>query len=91
MPKELRIVMGETNHETFVYLDSTPIGMIQSISIHASVDDVLPRVEIVFPNLFAWDIDSSYFPHSSLPKELAQQIWDLSELPNVKIILKSIW
>lgn len=91
MAKELKIVVGETNHQTLVYLDNTPIGMIQSISVHASVDSILPQVEIVFPNLFAWDIDSNYFLNSPLPKELAQTIWELSELPNVKITLKSIW
>ena len=91
MAKELKIVIGTNIHETLVYLNDEPIGLIQDIKIHANCGQPYPTVEIVFPNLFDLEIDPTYYHHSPLLKQLAQHLWDLSDVPNLKITLKDLF
>lgn len=91
MTKELKIVVGPNSYKTMVYLNDEPIGLIQDIKIHVSCNDPFPQVEIVFPNLFALDIGQNYYQSSPLPKQLAQKLWDLSEVPNLKVTLQDLF
>lgn len=92
MAKELKIVMaGPSSSDTQVYLDGDRVGLIQEIRFYASTENLSPKVEIVFPNLFSWEVSATYYKTSDLPSQLASTIASLSEVPNVKITLKSLW
>ena len=91
MAKELKIVIGSNTYETLVYLNDEPIGMIQDIKIHVNCNEIHPTIEIVFPNLFGMEISDTYYRASSIPKQLAQHMWDLSDIPNVKVTLKDLF
>ena len=92
MVSELKIVMsGPNTHNVLVSVDNVPVGFIQEIKFHASVGGQNPLVEIVFPNLFSEQVDSSYYKNSPIPKELAATICRLCDVPNVKVTLAEIW
>jgi hypothetical protein len=51
MAHELKVILGDTARNTIVYIDNQPIGLIQDIKFHASVNSPIPELEIVFPDL----------------------------------------
>ena len=91
MAKEIKIVIGPKTYETLVYLNDEPIGFIQEIKIHVNCNEPYPVVEIVFPNLFEMAVASTYYQSSPMPRQLAQTMWDLSDVPNVTVTLKSLF
>jgi hypothetical protein len=88
MDKELKIIVGSTTGTTKIFVGDRQIGLIQDIKIHASVDNSLPEVEIVFPDLFSLQVDMDY--NSSLIEGLKQSMDLLSEFPHVKVTLEKL-
>jgi hypothetical protein len=85
MDKELKIIVGPTTGTTKVFVGDRQIGLIQDIRFHASVDYLLPQVEIVFPDLFSIQDYDSY-----LLKDLKENMDLLKELPNIKVTLEKL-
>lgn len=85
MQPELKIVMsGPSSDKIIVYVDGQPIGLIQDIKFHASVNDS-PTVEIIFPNLFPFKSSNK-----STVDQLEQQMDLLKKVPNVKVTLQNL-
>lgn len=82
MNHELKIIIGSTTADTTVFLDEKPLGYIQDIKIHATVDNLIPTVEIVFPD---------FRPFRNSNKETVElfeeQLKLLSQIPNIKVTL----
>jgi hypothetical protein len=100
MKHELKIIMSyETEgidcdedyivHKTVISLDNKPIGAVQDIKFHASTEQIIPSIEITFPDLFSEDIDSSY-QQTALPRELKKTLDILKNMSNVKVILSKL-
>ncbi len=85
MKHELKVILGPTTHDTLVLVDNQPIGLIQDIKFHASVDSVTPEIEIVFPNLMPFRATNE-----TMVKNLEEHLELLKELPHVKVTLKDI-
>jgi hypothetical protein len=85
MKHELKIILGPTAHETVVYVDDQPIGLIQDIKFHANVDDTATEIEIIFPNMFPF---SDTNVHMCMILEDALE--ELKKVPHVKVTLKDI-
>ena len=76
MEHEFKIILGATIMDTKVLIDNEPVGWIQEIKIHASVDQVSPEIEVVFPDVSQWPEG-----HSKQQKSLEV----FKDFPNVKI------
>lgn len=85
MKHELKIIWGDSSANTIVLVDNKPIGLIQEIRCHVSVNTPIPEIEITFPNLqpFAQT-------NKSMVDMLEQQLELLKELPQVKVTLQDI-
>lgn len=85
MKHELKVILGPTTHETLVLVDNQPIGLIQDIKFRASVESLIPEIEIVFPNLMPFKATNEV-----MVTELERTIELLKELPHVKVTIKDI-
>lgn len=102
MKRELKIIMtydmGEDelptlSQKTTIYLDGKQVGLIQDIKVQATVEEVLPKVEVTFPNLFDMNIDPAYYANQGpdgLVSMLKDTITNLKDLPNVNVVLKDL-
>lgn len=103
MKRELKIIMtynmddGEAevptlSQKTSIYLDGKQVGLIQDIKVQATVEEILPKVDITFPNLFDSNIASHYANQGpdNLVNMLKTTISDLKDLPNVNVVLKDL-
>lgn len=70
---------------TNISLDDEQIGLVQDIKFHASVNDVIPNLEITFPDL------RPYKTHPQLINRVEAYKKLLSDIPGVKIHLKEIF
>lgn len=85
MKHELKVIMGETARDTIVLVDDEQIGFIQELKFHVSVDQQIPIIEMVFPDLEPFKESN----RTSVTK-LDRHMELLREIPNVKITLKEL-
>lgn len=89
MNHELKIIVsGEFNSEVKVYIDNIQIGLIQDIKFSANAHEVLPQIELVFPNLFA--LDKSQIANNDLIQSLQETLDILKEMSHVKVTLVNL-
>jgi hypothetical protein len=97
MEHELKIVIklqdGQplTANKIVVYLDELPLGVIQDIKFRAGVDDVLPALELTFPNLESDSIAPSYKTSTNFISMVREQVDKLSNFPGIKVFLKELF
>jgi len=77
--KQLKVVIGESVSDTKILIDDEPLGWVQDIRIHVSVDKLEPEIEITFPQYNEWPI-----------KDVEQNVARLADFPNVKIKYNTI-
>lgn len=85
MQHELKVIMGDSAHNTRVLLDDEPVGLIQEISFHAKAGENGTKIVLVFPNPKDLPLNSP------LAKELESKLEILKEMPHVGVILQPIW
>lgn len=74
--------MGENVNDFFVTVDGKAIGLIQKITVEASAEEVMPKVEITFPDLRGHEID--------LKDNLINSIQSLRGFPYVTLKFESL-
>lgn len=77
--KQLIIMVGETTADTLIYVDGQPVGWVQEVKLHVSVD-AKPEVEIIFPDLRKFRLNSA--------ARVAESVALLEGMPHVKATLK---
>lgn len=106
MKREIKIIMSYDDEDVddcdettpiftsgiVIELNGTPVGCVQEIKLHAAMENHLPVIEIVFPNLEDRNIDSSYrvTTYPNFATEVAENIKRLRNIPNVKVTVKNI-
>jgi len=95
--KEIKIIIkvNENNcivsHNTLVTVDDEPIGCIQEISFNANVNELLCKLDVVFPNLKSDKIDQkSYRLSPNLISAVDHSVEKLKDILGVNISLKEI-
>jgi len=90
-PKEIKIIMSLDEDgkiisaKTNISIDDERIALIQDIKLHVSVNDIIPNLEITFPDLRPYKTHSQLINKVEAYKEL------LDDIPGVKIHLKEIF
>lgn len=69
-----------SNVKVNVYRDDERIGLIQSIKFSVDANEVIPRLEFVFPNLTGWAACDE------LNKKIDEQVKFLSKIVGVKVL-----
>jgi hypothetical protein len=103
MKHQLKIVMSYeddnstvrhliTNHNIIVYYDDEPIGGISKLKLTADAKEILPEIEMTFPDLHDLNIDPAYHtnPQGNITECIDRSINLLSQIPNVKINVVSL-
>ena len=85
MKHELKVILGATSAETLVLIDDQPIGLIQDIKFHVSVENPTPQIEIVFPNLMPFRNTNR-----QMVEQLELHLEELKKLPHVKVTLEDL-
>jgi hypothetical protein len=73
-----------------VYLDNQAVGCIQEVNFHASVNNVVPDLEIVMPNFNDENIDPAYFAQpATLNRDVIDTISNLSQVAGLKLTIRN--
>lgn len=86
MKHELKVIMGDSAHNTRVLLDDEPVGLVQEVSFHAKAGEDGTKIILVFPR--PSDLGEETNP---LVKELKKNLEILKDMPHVGVILQPIW
>ncbi len=74
--------MGENLCDFLVTVDGQPIGLIQKITVEANAKEIMPKVEIIFPDLRGHEF--------GLKDTLIDSIQALSEFPYVTLVFEPL-
>lgn len=86
MKHELKVILGATSHETMVYIDDQPVGLIQEIKFVANATTGTTDIELTFP-----DFQEYRATNGGFAKQLEDTIELLKEMPHIRVLLKPIW
>lgn len=88
MKPELKILLGATISDTKILVDDQPVGLIQSITVRASLNSAQPDVEVVFPDLF--DPSLAHAQNQQARDSLQRSLSMLSPFSYVKVRLEKL-
>ena len=86
MKHELKVILGATAHETMVYIDDQPVGLIQEIKFVANATTGETDIELVFPDFREYKQTNGNFA-----RQLEDTLELLKEMPHIRVLLKPIW
>lgn len=86
MKHELKVIMGDTSHNTQVLIDDVPVGLVQEVSFHAKAGETGTKIVLIFPKPEDLGRDDS-----PLVKDLKKTLEILKDMPHVGVILQPIW
>src|SRR5271157_5321661 len=87
MSQELKITIGDSPTKTIISIGDRVIGCIQDIKVHVGVDQIVPEVEIVFPDVILRAREYGGMSNS-LAKSHQEALSLLADLPWVKVSYK---